>query len=198
VRVYVATKNRGKFAELEAIFKGSPVELLTYDGYADVEEGDISFHDNALLKARTLHAQLENAGIEAAVIADDSGLCVDALDGRPGVLSARYAGDDATREQRRVRLLEELRDVPNDRRTAVFVCYMPLMLADGRTWMGEGFVRGRIAREERGAGGFGYDPVFVPDGETRTFAEMGEEKKNEISHRHAAAMAIRRICEGLV
>jgi XTP/dITP diphosphohydrolase len=143
-----------------------------------------------LLKARTLHRQLHEVCTEAAVIADDSGLCVDALDGRPGVLSARYGGKDATWQQRRKLLLDEMRDVPGEQRGATFVCYMPLILADGRTWMGEGFAKGRIAREERGARGFGYDPLFIPNGETQTFAEMSEEKKNSISHRHAAAVAI--------
>ncbi len=190
MRVYVATKNRGKLAELQAIFAGTFFDLLTYGAYADVEEGDVSFQENALLKARALHEQLKSAGVAAAVIADDSGLCVDALDGRPGVLSARYAGANATWEQRRQRLLDELRDVSDEKRTAMFVCYMPLVLADGRTWMGEGFARGHITRELRGAGGFGYDPIFVPDGEVLTFAEMGEEKKNAMSHRHAAATAL--------
>ncbi len=198
MHVYVATRNVGKLAELKDIFARSRIEVLTYDGYADVEEGELSFHDNALLKAQTLHQQLKDTEIEAAVIADDSGLCVDALDGRPGVLSARYAGADATWEERRRRLLEELRDVPNEKRTATFVCYMPLILADGKTWMGEGFARGRITREERGAGGFGYDPIFVPNGEAQTFAEMSEEKKNSMSHRHAAAQALLDACRGLL
>jgi XTP/dITP diphosphohydrolase len=166
------------------------MELATYDGYADVEESASSFHDNALLKAQTLRGQLSEAGIRAAVIADDSGLCVEALDGRPGVLSARYGGKDATWEERRALLLEEMREVPDGKRAATFVCYMPLILADGGTWMGEGFVKGTVAREKRGAHGFGYDPLFVPSGETQTFAEMSEEKKNSLSHRHAAATAI--------
>lgn len=175
---------------MRQIFSGSSVEIATYPGYADVEESAQSFHDNALLKARTLHRQLLEAGSEAAVIADDSGLCVDALDGRPGVLSARYGGRDITWGERRKMLLEEMRDVQDEKRTATFVCYVPLILADGRTWMGEGFAKGTITREERGARGFGYDPLFIPHGETQTFAEMTEEKKNSISHRHAAAMAI--------
>lgn len=124
------------------------------------------------------------------MLADDSGLAVDALDGRPGVLSARYGGTDATWAERRRKLLEEMRDVPDDRRTARFLCSMALIAADGRTCLGEGFVNGRITREERGARGFGYDPIFIPDGEAQTFAEMSEEKKNAMSHRHAAAVAL--------
>lgn len=198
MRAYVATKNAGKLAELHAIFAGTALALTTYDGYADVEEGATSFLDNALLKARTLRGQLRDAGIDAAVLADDSGLCVDALDGRPGVLSARYAGEDATWERRRLRLLEELRDVPDERRSAAFVCSMPLIFADGTTRVGDGVVRGRIARDVRGAGGFGYDPLFIPDGATQTFAEIGEEKKNRMSHRYAAAQALLRACRGLL
>ncbi len=193
-RVYVATKNAGKLRELRAIFAGSPIELATYDGYADVEESADSFHDNALLKARTLRKQLRTARVEAAVIADDSGLCVDALGGGPGVLSARYGGKEATWEARRRLLLGEMRNVPDEERSATFVCYMPLILADGQTWMGEGFAKGAITREERGAGGFGYDPIFIPKGETQTYSEMGEEKKNKISHRAAAARALLEIC----
>ncbi len=164
----------------------------------DVEESADSFRDNALLKAQTLQNQLRETGIEAAVIADDSGLCVDALDGRPGVLSARYGGKDWTWEDRRRLLLDEMRDVPDERRGAVFVCYMPLIVADGQMWMGEGFAKGTITREERGVGGFGYDPIFIPEGETQTYSEMGEEKKNTMSHRHAAARALLETCRGLL
>jgi non-canonical purine NTP pyrophosphatase (RdgB/HAM1 family) len=195
--VYVATKNAGKLDELRAIFAGSAIELTTYGCYGDVEEGTVSFQDNALLKARTLREQLRRDGIRAAVIADDSGIAVEALGGRPGVLSARYAGENATWSERRRKLLEELRGVPEERRTARFICYMPLILDDGRTWMGEGFVEGRIAREERGSQGFGYDPIFIPNGETQTFAEMSRKKKNSMSHRHAAALALLEIVRAL-
>ncbi len=172
--------------------------MALYPEYADVEEGEESFADNALLKARALRAQLDAAGVMGAVIADDSGLCIDALDGRPGVLSARYAGANATWERRRRSLLHEIKDVPDEKRGAVFICYMPLILADGRTWMGEGFARGTIAREERGAGGFGYDPIFIPDGQTQTYSEMGEEKKNSMSHRRRAADALLESCGTLL
>jgi len=124
------------------------------------------------------------------VLADDSGLEVDALGGRPGVLSARYAGESATWEQRRAKLLQEMREIPDEARTARFVCVMALMVPDGATWVACGVIEGRIAREERGAGGFGYDPVFVPDGESQSFAEIGEEKKNAMSHRRRAADAL--------
>lgn len=187
MRVYVATKNRGKLAELEAIFRGTELELETFADYADVAEGDTSFQDNAVLKARALQGQLQRAKIVAAVLADDSGLCVDALGGRPGVLSARYAGADATWERRRQTLLAEMREVPEERRTGRFICAMAFTVPDGATWIAHGVVEGHITREERGAGGFGYDPIFIPHEETQTFAEMGEEKKNAMSHRRRAA-----------
>jgi non-canonical purine NTP pyrophosphatase (RdgB/HAM1 family) len=187
---YVATKNRGKLAEFEAIFAGSMLELRTYADYADVAEGETSFEDNALLKARALAAQLSHAGVNAAVLADDSGLEVEALGGRPGVLSARYAGANATWEERRRALLAELRDVSDERRGARFVCVIAFIRADGQTLTAQGTVHGRIAREEQGTGGFGYDPIFIPDGETQTFSEMGEQKKNAMSHRRRAADAL--------
>lgn len=190
MHVYVATKNRGKLAELEAIFAGTQVELTTYAGYADVAEGEVSFQENALLKARALHEQLRWAKNPGAVLADDSGLEVDALGRRPGVLSARYAGADATWEQRRQKLLAEMRDMPEGARSARFVCVIAFIVPDGATWLGRGQVEGSIAREERGAGGFGYDPIFIPNGEWQTFAEMGKEKKNAMSHRRRAADAL--------
>lgn len=187
MRVFVATKNAGKLAELQAVFADSRLELGTFDSYRDVVEGETSFEDNALLKAQALWAQLRDAGIKAAVLADDSGLEVDALNGRPGVLSARYAGEGATWAQRREALLAEMGNVPDERRTARFVCVIVLILPDGTSHVERGKVEGYITSEERGRHGFGYDPIFVPNGETQSFAEMNEEKKNGISHRRRAA-----------
>ncbi len=175
---------------MEAIFAGSPLALRAYDAYADVVEGEASFHDNALLKARTLYQQLKRARIDAAVLADDSGLEVSALRGRPGVLSARYAGADATWAQRRSSLLAEMRDVPEALRAARFVCVMALVLPSGEMLAGEGTIEGRIASEECGARGFGYDAIFIPRGEPRSFAQMDEIEKNAISHRRRAAEAL--------
>ncbi len=180
----------GKLAELQAIFAGSSLALETYSSYADVVEGDASFEENVLLKARTLSKQLREAGIDGAVLADDSGLEVDALGGRPGVLSARYAGESATWPERRLQLLGELRSVPDDLRTARFVCVMALVREDGAEFVARGEVEGSISSEERGSGGFGYDPIFIPKGATQSFAEMAEEKKNSMSHRGRAARAL--------
>jgi XTP/dITP diphosphohydrolase len=187
---YVATKNRGKLGELQAIFTGTPLELRAYEAYADVAEGEASFHDNAVLKVRALHAQLRRGGIDAAALADDSGLEVDALGGRPGVLSARYAGVDASWEERRRRLLEEMRGVPDSARSARFVCVIVFMVPDGAMWSGRGVIEGRIPSQGRGTGGFGYDPIFIPSGESLTLAELGEARKNAISHRRRAADAL--------
>ncbi len=175
---------------MRAIFAGSRLEPATYEGYADVAEGAASFEENALLKARSLAKQLGEAGIEGAVLADDSGLEVDALGGRPGVLSARYAGEAAAWPQRRAALLSEMRDVPDEARGARFVCVMALVFADGSVSIARGSVEGRITHQERGSRGFGYDPIFVPNGETQSFAEMTEEKKNGMSHRGRAARAL--------
>jgi len=190
MKTFVATKNLGKLAEMREIFAGSAIELDTYPLYADVEESADSYVGNARLKARALAKQLREAGIGAAVLADDSGLEVDALDGRPGIYSARYAGVETPWPDRREALLAELRDVPRGRRGARFVCSMVLLQADGRELDSFGTVEGRMVEEVRGRFGFGYDPLFVPDGDTRTFAEFPEEEKNRVSHRRRAADAL--------
>jgi len=187
VRTFVATKNPGKLEEIKAIFTGSPLDLDIYPLYAPPPEGDANYADNAALKARALHRQLQEAGIDAAVLADDSGLEVDALGGRPGVLSARYAGEDATWPRRRERLLEELANAPSDQRAAKFCCAMALVLPNGEELPGYGEVEGVIGGEERGSFGFGYDPLFFYPPANRTFAEVEEEEKNRVSHRRRAA-----------
>ncbi len=190
MKTFVATKNSGKLAEMRAIFAGSPLELETYDGYHDVEEGDASYVDNALLKARALAAQLRAAGIEAAVLADDSGIEVDALAGRPGVLSARYAGVATPWPQRLATMLEELEGVPDAARGGRFVCAMALVRSDGTEIVATGIVEGTIAREPHGSGGFGYDPIFFYEPRGRTFAEITATEKNALSHRRRAADAL--------
>ena len=192
MKTYVATKNLGKLDEMRAIFRGSTLELATYDAYADVEEGEADYVENALLKARSLQAQLRAAGENAAVLADDSGIEVEALDNRPGVLSARYAGEDATWAQRRATLLGEMDGVHEIERNARFVCVMALLLPDGEELIGEGIVDGRITTEERGVGGFGYDPIFFYPPSHKTFAELPAATKNHLSHRARAAEALLR------
>jgi XTP/dITP diphosphohydrolase len=180
VKLLFATHNKGKLAELRALVGDSLQVLSAADAQVPevVEDGE-TFADNARKKALACaHA----TGLPS--LADDSGLCVDALGGAPGVHSARYApGDDAARVDR---LLEALADVPDDQRGAGFRCVLCLALPDGRTFFAEGQCRGTISRAPRGAGGFGYDPVFelAPGG--RTMAEVTQEEKSARSHRGQA------------
>jgi len=188
VRVYVATKNAGKLAEMQALFAGGPLELTTFADYQDPVEGDTSYTENAALKAHALHSQLKRAGMDANVLADDSGLEVFALDGRPGVVTAYYGGVDATWAQRRALLLKEL--VAQSDRRARFVSALHFIAADGREQASFGSVDGVIAREERGAAGFSFDPVFVYPPAEKTFAELSLAEKNRVSHRAQAARAL--------
>ncbi len=179
--------NTGKLAEMRAIFAGSPLELDTYPLYVPVSEDSSEYTENARLKARGLAEQLRKAGIRGAVLADDSGLEVEALGGRPGVLSARYGGADARWPDRRESILAELQAVANEPRTARFVCAMVLHLEDGFELQSFGVVVGSIGHAVRGRFGFGYDPIFIPEGESRTLAEFSQSEKNAISHRRRAA-----------
>ena len=187
MRTFVATSNAGKLNELRAIFAESVLDLETFDAYVAPNEGESSYLDNAQLKAHALHAQLREAGTPAWVLADDSGLEVDALDGRPGVLSARYAGSDATWPERRAALLKELEGHPDASRSARFVCYMALVFEDGTSIAAAGCVAGRIALQERGGCGFGYDSIFYYAPAEATFAQLSEAQKNRFSHRAIAA-----------
>jgi XTP/dITP diphosphohydrolase len=190
VKTFVATKNIGKLGELREIFAGTELDLDTYPLYAEPIEGEASYAENAAIKARALREQLQQAGIEGAILADDSGLEVAALDGRPGVLSSRYQGADATWPMRREALLDEIKDVPAEKRAAKFCCAILLILGEGAELKGYGEVRGRIADEEHGKFGFGYDPIFFYPPAGKTFAEMDADAKNRVSHRGRAASAL--------
>lgn len=198
MRLLIATRNEGKVRELRRLLAGLPVEAVGPDeiGLAlEVAETGPTFEANAEAKAR---AFAEAGGLPA--LADDSGLVVDALGGRPGVHSARYAGPPRSDARNLARLLEELRDVPEDRRGARFVCVAALALpASAPPWAGlsggevrlfRGVCEGRIAFAPRGTNGFGYDPVFVPAGHERTFAELAPARKDRLSHRGAALRAL--------
>jgi XTP/dITP diphosphohydrolase len=185
-RLVLATANQHKLLELTRILAAGHVDvaltsLTEFPGAPDVAETGATFAENALLKA---HAISDFTGLPA--VADDSGLCVDALNGMPGVLSARWAGrhgDDAANLRL---LLGQLSDVPDERRGAQFVCAAALVLPVGREHVSEGVVRGRLIREPRGQNGFGYDPIFVPDSAAITTAEMDPADKDRISHRGKA------------
>lgn len=187
-RVVLATNNAKKLAELRRVLAAEGIEVL---GLADVaaypepEETETTFEGNALLKARACVAA---TGLPA--LADDSGLAVDALGGMPGVRSARWAGPGASDEENLQLVLRQLADLPDARRTARFVCALALALPDGRTGLTFGEVTGRLAREPQGTNGFGYDPIFRPDGHDRTTAQMSAGEKDAISHRGRAIRAM--------
>jgi XTP/dITP diphosphohydrolase len=190
VEVYVATTNGGKLREMGELFADAPFTLRTYHGYEEPAEGDTSYADNAALKARTLHAQLARAGVAANVLADDSGLEVAALDGRPGVLTAFYGGTGIGWSERRKHLIEELDLTGAGDRRARFVCALHFVDLRGREFATMGTVDGEIARAEAGELGFSFDPVFVYPPAGRTFAEMSAVEKNRVSHRAIAAAAL--------
>jgi XTP/dITP diphosphohydrolase len=164
--------------------------LHAYEAYVDPAEGDNSYLDNAALKARALASQMRAAGVSAPVLGDDSGLEVDVLGGRPGVLSARYGGEEASWGQRRALLLAELAALPHADRTARFICALHLVGIDGREYAVVEDVEGEIAQAERGEWGFGYDAIFSYPPLGRTFGELMEEEKNAVSHRLRAVRAL--------
>lgn len=182
MKLLIATRNRHKIEEIRAILCVPGLELVGADevpGVPEVEEDAPTFEGNAIKKARTLaHAS------GCWTLADDSGLEVDALGGAPGVYSARYAGPDASTPANNARLLRELAGV-TDRR-ARFRCVLALCAPDARVWTVEGRCEGSIREEPRGAGGFGYDPLFVPEGHEQSFAELAPGVKNQLSHRGLA------------
>jgi len=185
-RLVLATTNRGKLAELARILADDHDDvalqsLAEFPEAPDVPETGATFAENALLKARAIAAF---SGLPA--VADDSGLCVDALNGMPGVLSARWSGRHGDDEANLRLVLAQVSDVPDERRGARFVCAAALVLPGGDEYVSEGVVTGRLIREPRGSNGFGYDPIFVPDGYHITTAEMAPAEKDEISHRGRA------------
>jgi XTP/dITP diphosphohydrolase len=195
MRLVLASGNAKKRAELLALLDGLDVEVVSMTDLGlegPVEDGE-TFEANALKKAR---AVVEATGEPA--VADDSGLEVDALDGAPGVRSARYAGDEATDTENNAELLLALEGVPRDRRTARFVCAAALVTPEGEEHVVRGTMEGRIIESPRGKGGFGYDPYFVGDAEHRTNAELSPAEKDVVSHRGAALRALRPHLEALL
>jgi XTP/dITP diphosphohydrolase len=187
----LATANRAKARELRALLGGIPYRVLDLSDFPSVTlptEGEASYEDNALLKARAVAA-----ATRTLALADDSGIEVDALDGRPGVLSARYGGEGLNDEDRWRQMLRELRDVPPTQRTARYSSVVALCSADGREATTEGVVDGLILDAPRGDGGFGYDPIFYYPPLGATFAEVTPEAKHAVSHRGQAMARARRI-----
>lgn len=180
--IVAATKNRHKIEEIAAITSPLGMEIISREDAGvpefTIEEDGDTFEENSEKKARAI---MEACG--KMTIADDSGLMVDALGGAPGVYSARYAGEDGNDKKNNVKLLAVLSDVPAEQRTAKFVSVITVVYPDGSKLMARGECRGHIVGEERGANGFGYDPLFVPEGFDKTFAQLTAEEKNKISHR---------------
>jgi XTP/dITP diphosphohydrolase len=186
-QVAVATTNRKKIEEISHILAGTGITLRGLHEFPDcpeVVEDAETFEGNALKKAREVCA---HTGLPA--LADDSGLEVDALQREPGVYSARYSGPGATDIRNTDLVLERLGETPDAERTARFRCVIAFVTPEGAEQTFDGSVEGRIAREPRGSNGFGYDPVFIPEGHERTFAEMSADEKHSMSHRGRALRA---------
>jgi XTP/dITP diphosphohydrolase len=196
-RVVLATRNEHKVGELRSILADVCEELgleivgaSEWPDAPDVVEDEVTFEGNARLKAVALAA---HTGLPA--LADDSGLAVDVLGGAPGIFSARWAGRHGDDRANLELVLAQIADVPDGVRGAAFVAVAALVLPDGREWTVEGAMRGRLVRSPRGSGGFGYDPIFLADGETRTNAELSPVEKDAISHRGKAFRALGEIIE---
>ncbi|MEH7176415.1 XTP/dITP diphosphatase [Neobacillus vireti] len=194
--VIIATKNPGKAREFEHIFapRGIAVRtLLDYPEIEDVEETGTTFEENATLKAEAISLRLNKM-----VIGDDSGLIVDALEGRPGIYSARYAGEPKNDQRNLEKVLEDLKGVSVEKRTARFYCALAVAIPDKETITVAGTCEGRLLDEQRGTNGFGYDPVFYVPEKDCTMAELSSDEKNKISHRANALKKLDVILDSIV
>ena len=189
--IIAASQNKHKIKEIETITALFGYSVISRDEAGlrrdEIEEDGKTFEENSFKKASVI---MEMCG--KPTIADDSGLMVDVLDGAPGVISARFAGEDCDDARNNAKLLKLLEGIPAEERTAKFVSVITLLFPDGRKLVARGECPGHILFEQRGTGGFGYDPLFLPDGAEHTFAEMGPEEKNAISHRARALAELRR------
>ena len=191
MRIVAATNNQGKVKEIKAILGDLGFEVVSQGELGldlDVDETGTTFEENALL-----NAQAAATAFGMCALADDSGLCVDALDGAPGVYSARYAGEGATDAMLIEKLLKVMKDVPKEKRAAQFVSAVAFVTPDGEKFTARGSVEGFITEAPSGNGGFGYDPVFFSTELQKTYADMSDEEKNRVSHRYRALMELRKI-----
>ena len=193
-KVIIASRNKGKIAEITAVLSKYGMDVISRDDAGldtfEVEETGETFEENSYIKAKAI---MDLTGV--ATISDDSGLMVDALGGGPGVYSARYAGEGCTYHDNNVKLLGALKDVHGADRSAKFVTVATMLFPDGSKLVARGECPGMIIEELRGEGGFGYDPLFVPDGYDKTFAEMTPEEKNSLSHRAKAFTELEKLLE---
>ena len=188
-KLILATSNKDKAREIAEILEGTPFVVTTMkeEGFdPDIVEDGKTFEENALIKARTVHALAKGA----YVMADDSGLCIDALDGAPGIYSARFCGEDSTYPEKFAKIFEMLKDVPEEKRTAKFVCSIAVVRPDGSEFTVRGEICGVLHEKPMGDGGFGYDPIFYVPEFGMTTAQMTKEQKNSISHRGKASRAM--------
>ena len=188
-KLILATSNKDKAREIAEILDGTPFVVTTMkeEGFdPDIVEDGKTFEENALIKARAVHALASGA----YVMADDSGLCIDALDGAPGIYSARFCGEDSTYPEKFAKIFEMLKDVPEEKRTAKFVCSIAVVRPDGSEFTVRGEICGILHEKPMGDGGFGYDPIFYVPEFGMTTAQMTKEQKNSISHRGKASRAM--------
>lgn len=186
-QILFATGNEGKMREIRSILADTGARVLSMKEAGvsiDIEENGTTFEENALIKARAVSAALTKA--DSVVLADDSGLVIDALNGEPGIYSARYMGEDTSYEVKNTNLIERLEGVPDEKRTARFVCAIAAVMPDGREFTVKAAIEGRIGYEQKGEGGFGYDPIFYVPEFGKTTAELTAEEKNRVSHRGKA------------
>lgn len=188
-QLIIATKNPGKATEFRDFFHRYQIQAVSLldlpESIPDIEETGTTFEENAAIKAEAIAKRMQ-----IPVLADDSGLMIDALDGRPGVFSARYAGEPKNDENNLVKVMNELKGVPPEHRQAHFVCVLAIAMPDHETTFYKGVCTGSIAMAPKGENGFGYDPVFIPTGYSQTMAELDPSEKNAISHRKKAIIKL--------
>lgn len=189
--IIVATKNPGKAKEFKAFFSRFNIKCKSLldiaPDYEDVPETGATFQENAIIKAKAASDYFKSP-----VIADDSGLVIDALDGKPGIETARFAGEDKNDDANMNKVLRLMKDVEDDGRTARFIAALAIQFPMGKTIVREGTCEGKIARSKQGTERFGYDPIFIPDGFDVTMAELSSEQKSKISHRNDAFRQLRK------
>lgn len=199
IRVVFATGNMGKMREIRMIMADLGLEIVSMKEAGidiDITEDGTSFEENAMIKAKAIADELARRGKEAIVLADDSGLEVDYLNKEPGIYSARYMGEDTSYTIKNANIIARLEGVPDEKRTARFVCVIAAVFPNGACFSRRATVEGIIGYEEKGENGFGYDPIFYLPEYGRYSAELSNEEKNRISHRGKALEAMKEVIRG--
>lgn len=200
-KLIVASNNQHKIQEIKEILKDVSIEVVSLKDegiFIEVEEDGMTFKENAYKKAKEIYDYLKTKGYENFIVmSDDSGITVDALNGDPGVYSARYAGEPSDSAKNNEKLLANLKDVPWEKRGGSFVCHISLIDDRGISYDAEGIVRGIVTKELRGKDGFGYDPLFYIEKYKKTFGEIQSDEKNKISHRSIALGKVRDIIKNM-